>query len=84
MPTLDDLFAELTQVTTMTRSEWEHVASLPPELQRLAFANFASQDWTDPATSAGQRVLAVVAALGGIGSAVGSVAGAIAGVKGIA
>ncbi len=80
---VEQLFADLTQVTTLTRGEWEHIAALPAALQLLALQNFASQDWTDPGTPAGQRALEIISALGSIGSAVGNVAGAVAGVKSI-
>jgi hypothetical protein len=80
---VEELFAELTQLTTVSRSEFEHIASLPPDLQELALQNFRSMDWADPSTSAGQRALEILSALGSVGSAVGSVAGAIAGVKGL-
>ena len=75
------LLVALEQATNVTGEKWKHIASLPAELQRLALANYASQDWADPATPAGQRFLEIVSALGAVGSAVGAVAGAVAGVK---
>ena len=78
-----ELLARLEQVTHVAGGEWQRIATLPPALQQLALANYADQDWADPATPAGQRLLDILAALGGIGNAVGSVAGAITGVKAI-
>jgi hypothetical protein len=77
------LLIELEQVTHIDGAKWRRIASLPPSLQALELACYDDQDWADPATPAGQRVLAIISALGGLGSSVGNVAGAIAGIKSI-
>jgi len=77
------LLVELEQVTHIDGPKWRRIAALPPSLQALELACYDDMDWTDPATPAGQRVLAIISALGGIGSAVGNVAGAIAGIRAI-
>lgn len=77
------LLAALEEETQVTPDKWRRLSTLPLDLQKLDLAEYVGQDWTDPATPAGQRALAILAALGNIGSAVGTVAGAIAGVKGV-
>jgi hypothetical protein len=77
------LLVALEQETRIDGAKWRRIAAMPPDLQRLELQNYADQDWTDPATPAGQRVLAIISELGAVGSAVGSVAGAIAGVKAV-
>jgi hypothetical protein len=78
-----ELLIELEQVTHIDGAKWRRIASLPPSLQALELACYADQDWSDPAEPAGQRVLEIISALGGIGSAVGNVAGAITGIRAI-
>ena len=81
MSTEAELLVALEQVTAVTPDKWRRLAALPLYLQRLALAEYAGQDWSDPATPVGARVLAIIEALGSVGSAVGNVAGAISGAK---
>jgi hypothetical protein len=76
-----DLLVALVQETQVDAGKLRRVASLPPDLGALELAEYAGQDWTDPATPTGQRVLDIIAALGSIGSSIANVAGAIAGVR---
>lgn len=72
----------LMQVTGWDEGKAERFAALPPDIQKLELQNYADQDWSDPSTPAGQRLLDIIAALGGIAGVVGNVAGAASGVKG--
>ena len=75
-PSADDLFVELTSLTSLSREEWERILSLPPDLQALTLENYRDQDWTGPGTSTGDRVLAILVVLGTIAGVVSGVAGA--------
>jgi hypothetical protein len=66
-----------------TRAEIVTTMEQAPQLLPSIMANYASQDWTDPATPAGQRFLKIVEAFGAVGSAAGNVIGAISGAKGV-
>jgi hypothetical protein len=57
--------------------------SLTPELRQLELQSAGDVDFSDPSMPGTQRALDILAAFGGVGSAVGDVAGAIAGVKGL-
>lgn len=70
------LFTELCTITKMTPEKWERIKGAPREVQRLELANYADQDWTDPSTPVGQRVLTILGILGMIGGDISGVAGA--------
>jgi hypothetical protein len=78
----DEMFAELAQLRPdLDAGRLAEIRSLPPELRAAVLQQLADQDWTHPSPDAGERFLAIVSALGAVGSAVGAVAGAAAGVK---
>lgn len=78
-----ELLVALEQATSVAPEKWRRIATLPPDLQKLELAEYAGQDWQDPSTPAGQRVLEIISALGSIGSSFANVAGAISGAKAI-
>jgi hypothetical protein len=69
------------QVTGFDQERMDNFLSLPPDLQRDELQNYADQDWSDPSTPAGARLLEILGAIGGVGSDVENAAGAAAGVK---
>jgi hypothetical protein len=78
----DALFAELAQLRPDISAErFAEVRSLPPVLRVAVLQQWADQQWVPPSESAGQRFLAILAALGGVAGAVGQVEQAAAGAK---
>jgi hypothetical protein len=80
MSDLDDLFASLTMLTGMTRTEWEDTLNLPPPGQALALKTYQDINWQRDADTV-QRIITIVETIGSIGGAVGSVAGAVAALR---
>ena len=52
MNTEVDLLVALEQQTQVSPDKWRRIAAMPPELGKLELAEYAGQDWTDPATPA--------------------------------
>ncbi len=75
MPEVDDLFAELATLTSLSRQEWEDVLSLPPGGQEIALRAYRDADWREDPDTLG-KVLAVLEAVGKVAGVVGGVAGA--------
>jgi hypothetical protein len=84
--TEDEAFLELSQLTSasdpsLTAARWREIMSLPDPLRDATLANMRDQDWSDPATTTGQRIVAVFLALGTIAGVVSGVASAGSAVK---
>jgi hypothetical protein len=77
----DALWAELVTLTGWSRERWQSIKTMSPELQQAMLKEAGDQNWTDPSTSLGTKVLGILTTLGIIGGAVGSVAGAAGAVK---
>ena len=52
--------ARLAELTTLSASEWEDFLSLPPDAQKVAIANYASQDWATPTSTTFADVMSVL------------------------
>ena len=78
----DALFAELAQLRPDISAErFAEVRSLPPALRVAVLQQWSDQQWVAPSQSAAERCLAILAALGGVASAVAGVEQAAAGAK---
>jgi hypothetical protein len=71
----------LTRLQGQALQDFVETAGHSPALARAQLALYAGQDWTDPATPVGQRILELIDAFGAVGSAVGNIASAVTGVK---
>lgn len=78
---VDAAFVELIEITGWDRPRLLRYAASPPEIQQLELQNLRDQDWTDPATPAGARFLALLAVIGTVAGVVSGVAGAANAIK---
>lgn len=81
MSVADREFAELATCTGLDRARWERIIAAPPDIQKLEIQNYKDQDWTDPSTGTGQKVLALLEVIGTVAGVVAGVAGAISAIR---
>lgn len=79
---VEDDIAEACTITGLSPNEIRDLASQPENLRKLSLTVYGDQDWAQPSTPAGTRVLALLAAIGCVAGAVSGVAGAASGVAG--
>jgi hypothetical protein len=73
-----DALAEVISITKMSAQELEDFGKQPREAQLVILDTYKAQDWTDPATPIGQRLLQIAGVVATIASDVSAVAGGIA------
>lgn len=75
--------SELTGAEGQDLDDLVTTAVKAPALLGTLLVQYKGQSWTDPTTAPGQRAIEILAALGGIASALGNVFGAVSGAKAI-
>lgn len=78
---VDDPIIETMEITGWDRDRVMRVAAAPPEIRQLELQNERDQDWSNPGTSAGQRLLELLAIIGTVAGVVTGVAGASSAVE---